>query len=251
MKRNFYLILLALFAALSFNSCSKDGGAMDAGSGTGKGGSLARFTIYGNYLYVVDGESLKAFDISDPQAPRLSSTTAVGWQIETIYPYNGNLFIGSASAMYIYSLKQPDQPKFEGMASHVRACDPVVAQGNTAYVTVRSTNNGSPCGGNTNALMVYNISNLQSPQMIASVDLKNPYGLGITNDFLYVCDESAGLKIFDVSAPGQLRQIGAVTGYTFFDVIPYQGILICMVQGGMVIYDIQNPAEPQFVAKTF
>ncbi len=250
MKRNFYILIIAFFAALTLNSCSKDG-AMDSGSGTGTGGSLARFTIYGNYLYVVDGESLKSFDIGDPQNPRLASTIPLGWQIETIYPYNGNLFIGSAAAMYIYSLAQPGQPQYEGMASHVRACDPVVAKDSLAYVTVRSTSNGSTCGGATNALMTYNISNLQNPYLISSVNLKNPYGLGIRDQYLYVCDDNAGLKVFDIRNPAQATIVNIETGYTFFDVIPYQDVLICMVEGGMVIYDIANPADPQFVAKTF
>lgn len=257
MKRIFYILFLASFSIFTFNSCSKDGGALDVGGNTGTGGSLARFTIAGNYLYVVDGETLKAFDITDPQNPNLVSTTQVGWQIETIYPYNGNLFIGSASAMYIYSLNTPSHPQFEGMASHVRACDPVVAKDSFAFVTVRSTSNGSPCGGNTNALMIYNISNLQYPNLITTVNLNNPYGLGIKDKYLYVCDANAGLRVYDISQVGstavnnQARQIGVETGYTFKDVIPYNDILICMVDGGMVIYDISDPSDPEFVTKTF
>lgn len=250
MKKIIYTFLLAAGAIFTFSACSKvDNNA--PGMGTGTGGSLARFTIYGNYLYIVDGTFLKTFNISNPKSTVLVSSVEVGFGIETIYPYNGNLFIGSATAMYIYSLGNPEQPRAEGLASHVRACDPVVAKGNRAYVTVRSTNNGSPCGGNVDALMIYDILDIQNPATISTVPMKNPHGLGISENTLYVCDGENGLKVLNVSNAGNPTLVKTIGEYNYYDVIPYNEVLICMVEGGMVIYDIATRENPVFVAKTF
>lgn len=243
-------LLLAAGIIVTFSACSKSD-VNAPGLGTGTGGSLARFTISGNYLYVVDGTSLKTFNITNPKNMRQVSSIEIGQGIETIYPYNGNLFIGSATAMYIYSLQNPEQPQPEGVASHVRACDPVVAKDSLAYVTVRSMNNGSPCGGNIDALMIYNISNLQNPRTIDIVNMQNPHGLGISENTLYVCDGQAGLKIFNVYNAANSNLVKTIGQYNFYDVIPYNDVLICMVEGGMVIYDITQRENPVFVAKTF
>jgi hypothetical protein len=256
MKKILLIISLLVTAAVVLNSCSKDGGFLgsspDNGSSTGTGGSLARFTIAGNYLYLVDERNLITIDISNPQSPQIKSKVNVGMDIETIFPYRGNLFIGSATAMYIFSLNNPENPVMEGMANHMRACDPAVAAGNTAYVTVRSSNNGSPCGGNLDALIVYDVSNLSAPYERKRFTLSNPHGLGIKDGYLYVCDGNAGLRTYQTDGHFSIEQKDIDRGYFFKDVIPYQDMLICMVDGGIVIYDIgKDPLNPQFVTKTF
>ena len=130
MKKNIIIILLF---ALLLNSCSKEG-ADSAGAATGAGGSTARFTIAGNYLYVVDNTSLKAFDISNTTGdPLLKSTTNVGINIETIFPYQDKLFIGSSNAMHIFSLTNPEKPTKLAQANYIirMSCDPVVAKDST------------------------------------------------------------------------------------------------------------------------
>ncbi|RQO32152.1 hypothetical protein DBR32_00630 [Taibaiella sp. KBW10] len=250
MKKILYYTALAFCAILllSLQACEKSN--LNTGnSGTGTGGSLARFTISGNYLYIVDHTSLKTYNITNPNNPVRSSTQYLNNDIETIYPYRDKLFIGSQSAMYIYSLSNPAIPVFESNVSHVRACDPVVAKDNYAYVTVRS---GSTCGGVVNALMVYEVgNNMEQPILHKTIDLEQPYGLGISHNTLYVCDANKGLKIFDISSPQATNSIGVKTGYKFYDCIPYNDVLVCMVEGGMVVYDITNPRDPVFVAKTF
>ena len=107
--KNLNIILIAIPVILLFTHCNKE--TAGAAQAAGAGGSTARFTISGNYLYVVNSTSLKAFDISNPvAAPVLKSTTNLGINIETIFPYQDKLFIGSSSSMYIYSLSNPEKP---------------------------------------------------------------------------------------------------------------------------------------------
>ena len=113
---------------------------------TGIGGSMARFTLMNNYMYTVSERELFSFDISTPQDPKFVKKSVIDNQmIETIYPFKNKLFIGSTTGMYIYDVSTPGSPVKQSQFTHVRSCDPVVADDNTAWVTLRS---GTTCGGN-------------------------------------------------------------------------------------------------------
>lgn len=252
-KRILFSTTLLLFVGIIFSSCNKDNNMGNGngvnGSGSGKGGSLARFTISGNYMYAVDESKLFAYDITNQANPQLVKTSDIGFNIETIFPYEDKLFIGSQDAMYVYSIANPSNPVQIGRASHLRACDPVVASDEVAYVTVRS---GSFCGGNMNALFVYDISDPQLPIERNTLQLLNPYGLGVEGNAVYVCDSNDGLKVYERGTGNKKYDLTYTTskgGYTFYDCIPYNDILICMVEGGMVLYNIENRLQPTEVAK--
>jgi hypothetical protein len=244
MKKN--LITILSFALL-LNSCEKES-ASDKTSSTGAGGSTARFTISGNFLYVVDNTSLKAFDISNPAAaPVLKSTTNVGVNIESIFPYQDKLFIGSSFSMYIYSLTNPGQPTRLAKADYpVRmSCEPVVAKDSTTYSTL---NTSGPCGGTQSRLAVYDIKDITKPILKVTLPLSNPGGLGISDSALYVCD-GTGLIVYDIRNTYSPQLLRTITGETFLDVIPYGNILICQVNNGIVLYDISTRYQPVFLSK--
>ena len=250
MKTFYHLIVI--FALSALISCTKESASVNGASfATGAGGSTARFTIAGNYLYVVDNLSLKAFDISTNNSPVYKSKTDIGVNIETIFPYQDKLFIGSTSTMYIYSLADPSKPERIGKAEYTirMSCDPVVAKDSVAYATLRA--NG-PCGGGQSALVVYNIKNVSSPQLMRTVSLSGPYGLGMKNNALYVCEASNGLWIYNITNaydPAFVSNIHVInTG--FYDVIPYGNILIAQVNDGFILYDIgTNPMQPTFLSR--
>jgi len=161
---------------------------------SGKGGSMARFAITGNRLYIVDNSNLKAFSISNSAQPVQTSTANIGWDIETIFPYQNKLFIGSQTGMRIFSLSNPDVPSLLGSYMHMTACDPVVVENNHAFVTLRS---GSLCTNANNQLDVIDVSNATAPKLLITYPFTNPHGLGIDNSTLFICDGTEGLKVFD------------------------------------------------------
>src|SRR4029078_12839075 len=157
--------------------CSKQN-AMAAAAPAGQGGSMARFTIAGNYLYTVDKEKLKVFSIADPASPILKKSIDAGFEIETIYRFKDKLFLGSTSVIHIFSIDDPSNPQklSEAISPTVmRRCDPVVAKDNVAYATLRT--NG-PCGGTTSILAVYDITDVKKPVQKSSIPVGEPYGLG-------------------------------------------------------------------------
>ncbi|MCY7310762.1 MAG: hypothetical protein LH619_08285, partial [Chitinophagaceae bacterium] len=165
-------------------SSSQSGGTFSTGAAAtvGIAGSMARFSIVNNYLYAVNNSNLISFNIATANNPVRTATQSVGWNIETIYPFNNKLFIGSMTGMFIYDITNPATPVSQGQFSHARRCDPVIADGSYAYVTLRG---GSACGGNTNQLDVVNISNLNSPTLAKTYLMDGPYGLTKDNNTLF------------------------------------------------------------------
>jgi len=245
MKPIFIVLLFCL--GILYNSCNKE--STDAASiQQGAGGSTAKFTITGNYLYVVDHTSLKAFDITDQAHPILKTKTELGLNIETIFPYKDKLFIGSSSSMYIYSLTDPSKPSRLAKADYTirMSCDPVVARDSVAYATLRAA---SVCGGTASALVVYNIKNVSAPALMSTHSLFTPFGLGTKDSALYVCEAQSGLRVYNIRNAYNPEFRTTINGHTFYDVIPYGDILICQVSDGFALYDISNSLNPVYLSK--
>jgi hypothetical protein len=95
---------------------------------TGNGGSLARFKIAEDYMYIVQENQLMVFEITNLIEPVFESTQYVGQVIETIFHNDGFLYLGSSSGMFIYSLAVPQESLFVSTVSHILRCDPVVVK---------------------------------------------------------------------------------------------------------------------------
>ena len=236
MKKFHIIIIIALIVS----ACSKDSSG-DAGNYSGgQGGSMARFCISGNTLYTVDHFELKLFDITNAEDPVFydGKTQSLGFGVETIFPMDTLLFIGSQIGMYIYDISKPLFPQKLAFESHITSCDPVVAQGNYAYVTLNS--NSTLCGRGNNTLLVYDIQNPKQPQLVKEVDLRSPKGLGIDGDKLFICDK--GLKVFDVKDPKNPLWMDDlystdVNVEDAYDVIPVNGVLMLVASNGFFQFD--------------
>ncbi len=133
-----------------------------------------------------------------------------------------------------------------GTANHVRACDPVVAADTVSYVTVRT---GTACGGDVNALYVYDLHNIMQPVQKNVVNLQNPHGLGIRGNTLFVCDGAGGLKVYNIKQAYYPVLKHTLTGETFYDCIPYDDVLVCMIEGGIALYDISDTDAIRLLSK--
>ncbi|MBT8284020.1 MAG: hypothetical protein HKO75_01450, partial [Flavobacteriaceae bacterium] len=146
-----------------------------AENSVGQGGSLARFKIVADYLYAVDNHSINIFEISDLANPVDMEDVYAGFDIETIFNQENHLFLGSRSGMYIYDISSPAQPSFVSEFQHGTACDPVVVDGDFAYVTLRG---GNGCGATESGLFVIDIVDISNPALLKSYPMEEPYGLG-------------------------------------------------------------------------
>ncbi len=229
-------------------SSSQSGGTFSTGAAptVGIAGSMARFSIVNSYLYAVNNSNLISFNIATTNNPVRTATQSVGWNIETIYPFNNKLFIGSMTGMFIYDITIPATPVAQGQFSHARRCDPVIADGNYAYVTLRG---GSACGGNTNQLDVVNISNLNLPTLAKTYLMDGPYGLTKDNNTLFICDGKAGLKMYDAANPLNIVLKKTVANMETYDAIALNGNLLVVANDGLYQYGYSYPATLDLKSK--
>jgi hypothetical protein len=239
---------IAFMAAEANSFNTKTAIAPGNGSGSGLGGSLARFTINNNHLYMLDGGDVRVVDISTESTPVPKDKLYVNWDIETIFPHNNHLFIGARSGMHILDISNPETPVHISTFQHANSCDPVVVDDNYAYVTLRS---GNPtCEGFDNQLDVLDITNLQSPKLVATYSMKNPHGLGVDEDLLFVCDGSDGIKMFNIEDKLKIdkNQLAHHKTIHAYDVIPFQSTLMLIGEDGIFQYDYSNLQDLKFLS---
>jgi hypothetical protein len=210
------------------------------GSTFGVGGSMARFITYDHYLYALESTyKLKSIDISDPDQPRVMNEQYLWGNIETIFINGQYMYVGSSSGMHILSLEEPSVPLPISTYQHITACDPVVVAGNRAYVTLRA---GNLCGGTQNLLEVIDIADKYEPKRMVSYAMTEPYGLGIDNYTLFICEGEHGLKVYDATDPYAItdHKIAEFGDIHAFDVIPLSSCLLMIGEDGFYIYDYSD-----------
>jgi hypothetical protein len=218
----------------TFNSTTNDSGA---NNDVGTGGSLARFQIVNNYLYTVNQQEMKIFNITNLSEPIFTNTFYAGNNIETMFQAEGYLYLGSTDGMYIYSLENAEAPIFMSEFLHWTGCDPVVVDGDYAYLTLRGGNN---CGQQESVLEVIDISNKSNPILMATHSLESPYGLGVKQTVLFVCDGEAGLKVFDKTNPLDVQWIETFSNIQATDVIPLENSLLMIGENVLYQYQYSN-----------
>jgi hypothetical protein len=219
------------------NSFSASSGV--SGSGVGIGGSMARFGIKGSVLYVVDQTTLKVFNITNKTVPVKINDFYPGWNVETMFLRGDEMFLGTTTGMAIFDISNPVTPVSKTFFTHARSCDPVIVDDTLAYITLRT---GNSCGGNQNLLDIVNIRDITKPKTVVSYSMTNPHGLGKDGDLLFICDGTAGLKLYNAANPQLLLSnlIYTYPSIVAYDVIPIGKVLVLIGDNGLFQYDYSN-----------
>ncbi|MGB0949130.1 MAG: LVIVD repeat-containing protein, partial [Marinirhabdus sp.] len=236
--------LYIFVALLALAGCSSDSSnnseTLDSGTNDGQGGSLAIFTLKGEYLYAVDTFGLNVFNIANASNPVLVNEVDFSFNIETLFGYKDYLYIGSRNGMFIYSIENPEFPVQLSSVEHFTACDPVVANGTYAFVTLWAE---VGCGNFVNQLETYDVTDVEAPVLINTRSLTFPKGMGLYGDYLFVCDDE--IKIFDVSDPVNSVLVHSIDRLAF-DVIIHNDLLIAVGQSGIFQYQL----DPENIEST-
>ncbi|MBN2803769.1 MAG: hypothetical protein JXR91_11790 [Deltaproteobacteria bacterium] len=241
MSLNNFLINTILITTLIFSGCDSDSGSSSTSATgntsitTGKSGSMSRFAIDENTLYTISGNRIKQYDITQPEQPLYWSSATVSDDIETLFVHNEYMFIGSMTGIYIYEINSLGQLDYVSNFMHVQSCDPVVVEGDYAYVTLRGD---SACSINgLNEFDIIDISDISNPKLVSSWVMEGPMGLGVDDNQVFVCDGDAGLKVFNVEDPENITIADHQPVENCYDVIPDQGQLLVRDLTGLTQYD--------------
>lgn len=228
-------------AEMMFLKTSNDGSNWSAGAGTA--GSMARFMLNDRHLHLIAHPwMLKTVDIEKADNMSVVDSTDVPRNMETLFLLGSKMFIGTTTGMLIFDVTDATNPRYVSSYDHITACDPVVANGDYAYVTLRT---GTRCTNGQNLLEVIDISSIENPYLVKSYPMYNPHGLGIDGDLLFVCDGDAGLKIFDKSDPLDIinNKLAHYPDFFAFDVIPFEGVLMLIGKDGITQYSYSDPGN--------
>jgi hypothetical protein len=219
--------------------------ADQSSNSTGTGGSMARFTITANHLYTIDQSNMKVFSLQNALEPDLANEVLIGWGIETIFPYEDKLFIGSNSGMFIYDNSNPTNPTELSRLAHATACDPVFVKDNYAYVTLRG---GSICQNFNNQLDLVDITDIRNPVLEKTFKMSNPHGLSISDNTLFICEGDYGLRAFDIEDPlklnrNELDYIHDIHAYDVIVIPNKKDVAMVIGEDGFFQYDFTDPKK--------
>lgn len=231
-------------------------------------GFAADVQVVGNLAYVAAGSHLRILDVSDPShpiqrgsyflhsqyAPGILLPVGVGGiQVRGNLAYVFSNFVPTSccqvGVMAMLDISEPANPILRGSISDTGYND-IQVVGQRAYLTGRFRLNPAP------VLAIIDVSNPASPTELGRYggryDDQNPEdrngaaAVDIAGSLAYVADDSAGLKIIDVSNPVSptLRSVLDTAGSA--NDIQVAGDLAYIADGerGLLIVDISNPASP-------
>jgi len=236
-----FVLLSGLFVGCQKGESSDIAPGIPGGGGneSGKGGSMAKFTIANDHLFLINEQELLIYNIIDEAFPQEVGVLEVDFGIETVFSLGDILFIGSINGVYIYNISNPANILYLSHYEHITSCDPVVANDTLAFATLNAQ---SSCRWQTgsNQLDVIDIRNIVDPQLISTYPLQDPKGLAVDGIHLFVCNGVAGLEIFDISNPEYIVRISGITGIESYDVILQNNILFLIGKDGLFQYNYEN-----------
>jgi hypothetical protein len=208
-----------------------------ASAAKGTAGSMAGMVLMNDHLYAIsEMHSVKIADISNAASPEITNEFFAGFDLQTIFPFENKLFLGSAVGMFMYDVSDPNQPVSLGEFTHGRACDPVITDGSYAYVTLHA---GDGCGSDVNELQVIDVKDLQHSKLAKTYQLTKPTGLSKEGKLLFICDGTA-VKIFNASNPERLVLQRQIKSNEPYDVIVSGKRAMIVSSDGLHQYDYSN-----------
>ena len=240
--RTFYAVPGTIYYTLNASAIpAATSYAAQGNASAGVAGSEASMVLVGNYLYAIpEPHSINVVDVTNAGHPTLLANTPSGFDLETIFPLQNKLLVGSKEGVYVFSIDNAShQPLEQGEFKHGTSCDPVIADQSYAYVTLRS---GTYCGGSSNELDVLNAQDITQTSLIKSYPMSGPSGLGKDGSLLFVCDGDA-VKVFDATDPSNLKLTTQLPVNKAYDVIASNHLLVVVGSDGFYEYDYSDPGK--------
>ena len=218
-----------------------------AGNSSEQFGTVNRITSLNDYVYIINANKMAVVDDSNGEFTQVATNNTITFPdfMETIFPYENHLFVGSRSSMNIYDASNPVQPVEVFEFEHATSCDPVLPSEGVVYVTLR-TADFSPCPGDINALLVLDIEDLASTKQLEEISMQSPFGMSIIGEKLFIGEGDNGLSVFDISnkqAPQLLRHEADIPAYDIIAHPNNPNVLLIAGEDGLSQYTFDNALD--------
>lgn len=195
--------------------------------------------VKNNLLYFCDNYAgLKIFNISNPSNPILLKKYTNVQSAENIIFYKDyDIVLSQYSELYILNSSDINNIIEVSKLSVLGSDRQITQQGDSLYI-----------GGLYSNIKAIDISDVIKPHIVFTY-LKSPYisNIEIISNSMFVLNVDTGLEIYDKNSPNRLISSYLLPSYMReFDFYNHF-ISIAYQYAGVLIYDINNPLQPQYV----
>ena len=191
------------------------------------------------YISAEDSPKLHIMNVSIPfNATVLGTFDTAGSAYNVDVVGNYAYIAGASPGLQIVDISDPTMPVSVGSYEIATAVKDVKVVGNYAYVAAYG-----------NGLYILNISQPSAPTLVSNFDTERAVGVAVDGIFVYIADSYDGLRILSAFNPANPVEIVHNTDIeTVNDVFIYgQYLLVGAAEEGVWVYDISNPAAPEFI----
>ncbi|MEX0965920.1 MAG: choice-of-anchor B family protein [Bacteroidia bacterium] len=227
------------------------------------------FKTYLNYCYAVADEnnsSLQIFDLSylPDSVHKVYDSNQFSIQTHNIFVENSRLYLADNATptgyapMAVLSLDDPVNPVLiSRLKPPVVGGDPLFSEVHDVFVE----NDTAYCSVGDDGFMIYDYRDPVNPKLITDLQIYPDQGYNhsswraANSKLLIMADEThhTRLKLFDASDPTDLK-LKSLLGYNWNEgSIPHNPFIrdeylyISYYHEGVVVFDISNPEEPEFI----
>lgn len=201
------------------------------------------FSVGGNHAYVVNNDDLKILDIGDPANPQERGSKVLDGRVREMFTLGNYLYIvyeisETESEMQILNVSDPSAPRVLGNLPFSSVPSELVVSGSTALASAWA-----------DGLLIFDATNPASPGLLKNYDLSwKPKDLALSNNRAYVA-QSSGVKIFDISTPSLLTELGDYNSSRYVHKVAVSGnyVYLGTYEDGLRIVDVKDAANPVYV----
>lgn len=241
MKIRIVIFLFLLYILVLSEGCKKqlDQQYQLVNDSLNQGGSaIDRFAIIGNNLCVVNGSSVKVYDILNSAATVYKSSKSFSAPVLSLRSYKDSLLAPGFenSEFVLYSInKSGNLNQYADNWLIMKDYDPFTYRFNYLYVIQDLQTSISYTRSN---IALFNINSHITGPFISSANLYNPKDISIdSNNNLFVCD--SGLKVFDASVVNNIsltRHFNVEANH----IVAYNDHLFVLGNSGLFQYQYDN-----------
>jgi len=177
--------------------------------------------LNGQTAYLVDnGFGLRLINVTDPQTPKKSGEYPAVVPLDVFQNGNHAYLAAGYAGLQIMDVTTPSAPQLSGMLDTGGYTRGVIVSGNYAYLA-EGDDGGGTIDPTNMGLLVVNVSNPAAPQQVDFIQTEfEPRALDLVGHYVYLVggDNGAGiippagmgLRIFDISDPANLQEVGFV-----------------------------------------
>jgi hypothetical protein len=202
------------------------------------------------YRTAADQDELRIFDVANPDAPVLRSSTPVSGTISAIVVENNLAYVLSYYISYhhptkpivlystdfsIFDISNPANPIVRSsiIIGACGVCGSIDLVGTLAYVAVDGT------------LAIIDVADPTNPQVRTQYDTPgSAQDLQVIGNLAYVADLGAGLTILDIQNPLSPTVRGRYTGSYAFNISIKDGLAYLNTGDRLLLVDVHDPGHP-------